>query len=72
MNPKKLLAKFDQQRNSDTTVSETRTSEETDKEAFLDKRECFICYDSDKQDTMIQPCDCTGDVSSVHHECLRR
>lgn len=34
--------------------------------------DCWICYDSDRMDPLIQPCKCTGDVSSVHHECLRR
>lgn len=71
LNPRKLLAKFDQQRNEES-VTEANTAEEKAKEAFLEKRECWICYDSDKKETLIQPCDCTGDVSSVHHECLRR
>lgn len=53
-------------------MNEKANADESDKETFLDKRECWICYDSDKKDTFIQPCDCTGDVSSVHHECLRR
>lgn len=35
-------------------------------------RDCWICYDSDKVEALIQPCKCTGDLSSVHHECLRR
>lgn len=35
-------------------------------------KDCWICYDSDKNEPLIQPCKCTGDVSSVHHECLRR
>ena len=36
--------------------------------------ECWICYDPDKTDAgpMIRPCDCRGDVSAVHHDCLRR
>ena len=46
--------------------------------SFLDddKRslECWICYDPDRQDrgSMIQPCNCKGDVGAVHHDCLRR
>lgn len=35
-------------------------------------KDCWICYDTDKCEPLIQPCRCTGDVSSVHHECLRR
>ena len=41
-------------------------------QAFLVVKDCWICYDSDKAEPLIQPCKCTGDVSSVHHECLRR
>lgn len=37
-----------------------------------EKRECWICYDGEKTEPLIQPCACTGDVSSVHHDCLRR
>lgn len=72
LNPRKLLAKLDPKRNRDNTMSDKANADESDKETFLDKRECWICYDSDKKDPFIQPCDCSGDVSSVHHECLRR
>lgn len=35
--------------------------------------ECWICYDSDRTDAgpLIQPCLCRGDVSAVHHDCLK-
>ncbi|CAG9762260.1 unnamed protein product [Ceutorhynchus assimilis] len=74
LNPRKLLAKFDQQKNQETELSQVDGKSFTgeDDEAFLDKRECWICYDGDRNEALIQPCDCTGDVSSVHHECLRR
>lgn len=38
------------------------------------KQDCWICYDPDRTDvgSLIQPCQCRGDVSSVHHECLRK
>ncbi|XP_061163717.1 uncharacterized protein LOC133172899 [Saccostrea echinata] len=38
------------------------------------KQDCWICYDPDRTDagTLIQPCQCRGDVASVHHECLRK
>lgn len=41
-------------------------------QTFLKLKDCWICYDADKAEPLIQPCKCTGDVSSVHHECLRR
>lgn len=72
LNPRKLLAKFDHQKNADTVTVNEKFTEDNNSDLFLDKRECWICYDSDKKDVFIQPCDCSGDVSSVHHECLRR
>ncbi|KAJ8966748.1 hypothetical protein NQ317_011162 [Molorchus minor] len=66
--PRKLLAKFDQPKNVDNVDSSPSGTLDTsigDSELFLDKRECWICYDGDKADPLIQPCDCTGDVSSM-------
>ncbi|PRD31342.1 UNVERIFIED_CONTAM: hypothetical protein NCL1_23781 [Trichonephila clavipes] len=36
--------------------------------------ECWICYDPERLDCgpLIQPCRCRGDVSIVHHECLKQ
>lgn len=36
--------------------------------------ECWICYDTERQDCgpLIQPCSCRGDVSVVHHDCLKK
>jgi len=46
----------------------------TDEDDACFSKDCWICYDSDRQDVgpLIQPCQCRGDVSSVHHDCLRR
>ncbi|CAE1294477.1 unnamed protein product [Acanthosepion pharaonis] len=35
---------------------------------------CWICYDPDnhKAGPLIQACNCKGDMSAVHHECLRK
>ena len=37
-------------------------------------QDCWICYDSERTDAgqLIQPCSCKGDVSIVHHECLKQ
>ncbi|KPJ04206.1 putative E3 ubiquitin-protein ligase IE1 [Papilio xuthus] len=35
-------------------------------------RDCWICYDGSRNEPLIRPCRCTGDVSAVHHDCLRR
>lgn len=71
LNPRKLLAKLDQQTQKNPNIEHEKSSE-NDNETFLNKRECWICYDGEKLEPLIQPCACTGDVSSVHHECLRR
>ncbi|XP_015787698.1 uncharacterized protein LOC107364779 [Tetranychus urticae] len=36
--------------------------------------DCWICYDDECKDVgpLIQPCLCKGDVSAVHHDCLKR
>ncbi|GBP67737.1 E3 ubiquitin-protein ligase MARCH8 [Eumeta japonica] len=36
------------------------------------QRDCWICYDGERAEPLIRPCRCTGDLSSVHHDCLRR
>jgi len=86
LNPKKILERFPPLRDSkDTTNTKTiRQSPRNDSESSSsstnsdddDKRslECWICYDPDRQDrgSMIQPCNCKGDVGAVHHDCLRR
>jgi hypothetical protein len=46
-------------------------------EQFVSTRsipECWICYDSEKKDCgpLITPCSCKGDVSAVHHDCLKK
>lgn len=62
LNPRKLLT-----RQIEPVASSSRTSDEN--QTLL---VCWVCYDQDKQEPLIQPCRCSGDVSSVHHECLRR
>lgn len=36
------------------------------------KRECWICYDDETSEQLIQPCDCKGGTKYVHHECLKK
>lgn len=55
--------------------SESSASSSSSEGSGEDKTtECWICYDSDRDDVgaMIYPCNCKGDVSAVHHDCLRR
>lgn len=72
LNPRKLLAKLDQQKAADNGCQTDSKISINEDDGFLDRRECWICYDGEKSEPLIQPCACTGDVSSVHHECLRR
>ncbi|KAG4070867.1 hypothetical protein HA402_011093 [Bradysia odoriphaga] len=70
LNPRKLL-----RRQIDPVPSTSSDKPQTSPEegqSFLSGKDCWICYDTEKAEPLIQPCKCTGDVSSVHHECLRR
>ncbi|XP_022902573.2 uncharacterized protein [Onthophagus taurus] len=68
LNPKKLLAKLDQKTSEYLPSQEVCTLESDE---FEKTEECWICYD-DKNEPFIKPCACTGDLSSVHHDCLKR
>lgn len=75
LNPKKLLTRpidplhVSRGRPDEVELKAPGSAEEG--QSFLVKKDCWICYDADKPEELIQPCKCTGDVSSVHHECLR-
>ncbi|XP_076249387.1 uncharacterized protein LOC143188816 isoform X1 [Calliopsis andreniformis] len=78
LNPKRILNKFDQTKYVKEIELQDKSSEQ-DAALFSDgtsisSKDCWICYDSDRQDAgpLIQPCQCRGDVSAVHHNCLRR
>ncbi|XP_063238059.1 uncharacterized protein LOC134539731 isoform X2 [Bacillus rossius redtenbacheri] len=79
LNPKRILKKLD----LDSTVPSSLdgksdpTSEKVpriDDDDTSSSKDCWICYDSERQDMgpLIEPCQCRGDVSNVHHDCLRR
>lgn len=79
LNPKRILQKLERKKHYDETnalVSPSRNIVLIKNEsASLEKLpECWICYDSERTDAgpLIQPCNCKGDVSVVHHECLKR
>lgn len=77
LNPRKLLTRqIDPVAGSsgtgDTAPEPSTSANAEEGQSFLAKKDCWICYDTDKPEPLIQPCKCIGDVSSVHHECLRR
>lgn len=77
LNPKKLLTRqidLDDgagARDRVDGIELKKTCSPEEGQSFLVRKDCWICYDSEKPEPLIQPCKCTGDVSSVHHECLR-
>ncbi|EDW03095.1 uncharacterized protein LOC6562286 [Drosophila grimshawi] len=71
LNPRKLLSRQIDPSIPTLNADSNKLSPE-EGQTFLTKKDCWICYDSDKPEPLIQPCRCTGDVSSVHHECLKR
>lgn len=76
LNPRRLLAKQldDAKLNELLQKAEEKKNVETDSlvGSVSSVRDCWICYDSDRAEPLIRPCKCTGDVSHVHHDCLRR
>ncbi|ODN05284.1 E3 ubiquitin-protein ligase MIR1 [Orchesella cincta] len=64
LNPKKILK---------TPTKNTPDGQE-EKYSLSDNVGCYFCYDPERKDAgpLIQPCECRGDVATVHHECLRR
>ncbi|KYN32005.1 E3 ubiquitin-protein ligase MARCH5 [Trachymyrmex septentrionalis] len=80
LNPKRILKKLDLdqgKRIKEIELQEKGTSQDTflsADAASINSKDCWICYDNERQDAgpLIQPCQCRGDVSAVHHDCLRR
>ncbi|XP_013783719.1 uncharacterized protein LOC106467879 [Limulus polyphemus] len=81
LNPKKILMKLEADKPAQPTEEEAlvSSSKEVVVRAALNNSlekpgECWICYDSERQDVgpLIQPCLCKGDVSAVHHDCLKK
>jgi len=84
LNPKKLITTFKADRNKnkgielqemkDATSSRDSSASRGSEEGSDSGLECWICYDTDNETcgALIQPCACKGDVSMVHHDCLRR
>ncbi|XP_018359444.1 PREDICTED: uncharacterized protein LOC108758803 isoform X2 [Trachymyrmex cornetzi] len=80
LNPKRILKKLDLDQGKH--IKEIELQEKgASQDAFLsadaasiNSKDCWICYDNERQDAgpLIQPCQCRGDVSAVHHDCLRR
>ncbi|CAG7816482.1 unnamed protein product [Allacma fusca] len=64
LNPKKILK----------TAAKTVVENQEEKYSLSENVGCYFCYDPERVDAgpLIQPCECRGDVSTVHHECLRR
>ncbi|XP_046385797.1 uncharacterized protein LOC124155756 isoform X1 [Ischnura elegans] len=80
LNPKKILKKLDldakppgELKDDGSAVPEKGDGDEDDDDEKI-QQDCWICYDADRIDAgpLIQPCQCRGDVSTVHHDCLRR
>ncbi|KAF4521572.1 hypothetical protein B566_EDAN001292 [Ephemera danica] len=75
LNPKKLLKKLELPK-SPAEDKEDASDKDSDSEGESEEegQDCWICYDPDRRDAgpLIRPCQCRGDVSSVHHDCLRR
>ncbi|XP_046735308.1 uncharacterized protein LOC124404879 isoform X1 [Diprion similis] len=78
LNPKRILKKLDLEQSKPVKEIELQENRKVEKPEVdgrsIGGKDCWICYDSERQDAgqLIQPCQCRGDVSAVHHDCLRR
>ncbi|XP_029036891.1 uncharacterized protein LOC117608611 [Osmia lignaria lignaria] len=78
LNPKRILKRLDHSKYLKEIELQDKSGEQDTSpfsdETSISSKDCWICYDSDRQDAgpLIQPCQCRGDVSAVHHNCLRR
>ena len=79
LNPKRILKGLDLEQTKVTKEIELQEKSTVDGRllgdgASISSKDCWICYDNETQDAgpLIQPCQCRGDVSAVHHDCLRR
>ncbi|CAL1265086.1 unnamed protein product [Larinioides sclopetarius] len=83
LNPRRLLRKLEIKKQSHSAGEDealvSSAKEIAIVKAGLNKSleklpECWICYDPERLDCgpLIQPCKCRGDVSIVHHECLKQ
>jgi von Hippel-Lindau disease tumor supressor len=80
LNPKRILKKLDLDQAKHPKEIELQDKSNLSESTLLtdttsiSNKDCWICYDIDRQDAgpLIQPCQCRGDVSAVHHDCLRR
>ncbi|XP_050671473.1 uncharacterized protein LOC126969898 [Leptidea sinapis] len=79
LNPRRLLAsQLDEARLADLLAPDNLRADtknvETDSlvGSVGSSRDCWICYDGSRQEPLIRPCRCTGDVAAVHHDCLKR
>lgn len=60
LNPRKLLTR---QIDPVASSSEKAGTSGEEGQSFIVKKDCWICYDTDNVEPLIQPCRCTGDVS---------
>ncbi|OAD53704.1 E3 ubiquitin-protein ligase MARCH5 [Eufriesea mexicana] len=78
LNPKRLLKRLDHSKYIKEIELQDKSGEQdaalVSDRTSISSKDCWICYDSERQDAgpLIQPCQCRGDVSAVHHNCLRR
>ncbi|KAL2728396.1 E3 ubiquitin-protein ligase MARCH2 [Vespula maculifrons] len=80
LNPKRILKRLDLDQTKHMKEIELQDKCAAQESAVItdgtsiNSKDCWICYDNDRHDVgpLIQPCQCRGDVSAVHHDCLRR
>lgn len=82
LNPKNIFQSFKHERDFEREPVNSKRNQQKnyntiDQSPSVDTSQnflCWICYDPDnhKAGPLIQACNCKGDMSAVHHECLRK
>ncbi|XP_046562116.1 uncharacterized protein LOC124271086 isoform X2 [Haliotis rubra] len=84
LNPRRILRTLDLHSNVDeitglnrdqyNTPSYSTFKREDSVASSIGQYDCWICYDPGRTDAgpLLQPCACSGDVATVHHNCLHR
>ncbi|XP_073962769.1 uncharacterized protein isoform X2 [Choristoneura fumiferana] len=76
LNPRRLLARQLDDAKLQDLLQHHQDAKDVETDSLVGSvgsaRDCWICYDGARAEPLIRPCRCTGDVSAVHHDCLRR
>eukprot|EP00118_Oscarella_pearsei_P006695 m.30729 g.30729 ORF g.30729 m.30729 type:complete len:530 (+) comp31382_c0_seq3:134-1723(+) len=72
LNPSRILKCCDGSEEEHSSILIKQSDNYRSTSEINKKGQCWICYDRDSTDVLIRPCKCSGDLSAVHHDCLKK